>query len=817
MLEEKTTIVYNEANDALSALERNSGDCVLDNLIARIEDAESLNELAMLKSESLGQYFSAKDLMKEAVTDPNILPGFTEAEELFSFYQSKLDDEKEKMNREFNELCKKYSSLFSKDKDKCRRRIEEIGREFIRLEETIGTEGVSRHIIDYTGFIKETDDICSSIESLSEDYQSAEIEDKKSLKRFEKNITEIEKRYESAVRRYSHVPVITPNEHISDDKTKEMIRNFRDDLKDHQKDFWNITRQKNEIRKVIQWVEKQAEIISVSDDPSELMSDEYLKNLNESIERRGEGYFSKVNWDKPYLKKCLGEYHSKNDKFQRLLESKTKEAKELLKKEKQKTEDLPEMDSVYDIIDSLPAIEERIGQAKELSEKFSILGIEEEADSSRSLADLLQEKKDKADDYINDLRSKMQYVRSGFRSDGPEAPNLLEKRKKALEYVEEEAKKIGGSIDGLTQEDIETAESILDGREIKVEYGHLNREMDDLERRMGEHQEKNPKTMTGVEVIGGIMGVVSIIEGLLDIVSLYQRIRDRVSNHSAELFTASDHDPDSGFQERNGQLNDSIEKVIDSYISGAQEKYHLMNNELEKAVGKGRNEKAFSLRSQIKTLDQKYNTLIQRAADLGIDRSYKSIDEVKEEMDRVAEMRQEQPQKTVVYKGARKGSGKSPAQKTPDYISKSHVEDLMARTREQSPAEPNRGSYLYDLEPLSELEPETKKYREIGDVLLGNPTPHMPSRGSLGERLNYVAEKVDSYPPLNSKQDLNYFRAVASVMMDSMSGNNGGDDGGGGDDGKGGLLARTADQKEAKKALNSVLYLIDRSERGREG
>ena len=103
--------------------------------------------------------------------------------------------------------------------------------------------------------------------------------------------------------------------------------------------------------------------------------------------------------------------------------------------------------------------------------------------------------------------------------------------------------------------------------------------------------------------------------------------------------------------------------------------------------------------------------------------------------------------------------------------------------------------------PLKEFEPATPGYREIKEVLLGIPIPAMPRKGMWDERLDFVAKKADEYPLLESRDDMIYFRAVANSLINSM---------------KHGFLKKVdnADRthESAKSAVNSIVYLLDRSE-----
>ncbi|MFC1732823.1 hypothetical protein ACFL6I_21180, partial [candidate division KSB1 bacterium] len=86
------------------------------------------------------------------------------------------------------------------------------------------------------------------------------------------------------------------------------------------------------------------------------------------------------------------------------------------------------------------------------------------------------------------------------------------------------------------------------------------------------------------------------------------------------------------------------------------------------------------------------------------------------------------------------------------------------------------------------------------------PTTAMPKKGGWEKRLEFVAKKADEYPLLDSNEDIVYFRAVANALINSK---------------KKGVLREFTEAYEddslVKSAINSVVYLLDRSEKSMQG
>lgn len=177
---------------------------------------------------------------------------------------------------------------------------------------------------------------------------------------------------------------------------------------------------------------------------------------------------------------------------------------------------------------------------------------------------------------------------------------------------------------------------------------------------------------------------------------------------------------------------------------------------------------------------------------------YKSLSE---KMARMVRKEKTKLQPIVVQKKVVYGIGGNGARaEVPSYYTPTLAVDDVVRS---SSVKPNKGSLINDFEQLRKIKPRTSMYSEVSDVLLGESTTIMPKRGEWHERMSTIANAVNGYQPLETEEDRAYFRDVAASLVNSM---------------ENGLLRNLSgisrkNEEAAKNAIDSVMYLLERSEK----
>lgn len=175
---------------------------------------------------------------------------------------------------------------------------------------------------------------------------------------------------------------------------------------------------------------------------------------------------------------------------------------------------------------------------------------------------------------------------------------------------------------------------------------------------------------------------------------------------------------------------------------------------------------------------------------------YKSLSE---KMARMVRKEKIKLQPIVVQKKAVYGLGGNGARaEVPSYYTPTLAVDDVVKS---SNVKPNKGSFMNDFEQLRKIKPRTSMYSEVSDVLLGIPASAMPRPGFWHERMDAITNAVNGYQPLETDEDRAYFRDVAASLVNSM---------------ENGLLRTLSgisrkNEEAAKNAINSIMYLIERS------